>query len=213
MINIITLDGPAGVGKGTISKLLAKNLNAYILNSGEIFRCIAYNLKKNEIDINNITSVINHSKKFKFKKIVSKKLYTRDIDIITSEISKIASIRKITTKIQRELVDLNTTESGVVIAEGRDMGTVIFPRAEIKIFIWAKAEIRAKRRMLQINKSLKTRKFEDILTEITERDMRDMSRKIAPLRPAADSYLIDNSNLDIEQCFNKILKIIKYTKH
>ena len=97
----------------------------------------------------------------------------------------------------------------MIIAEGRDMGTVIFPRAEIKIFLWAKVEIRAQRRLLQLKNSRKTSKFSDILDEIALRDMKDMSRKTAPLQPAEDSYLIDNSNLDIEQCFNRILKIIK----
>ena len=97
----------------------------------------------------------------------------------------------------------------MIIAEGRDMGTVIFPRAEIKIFLWAKVEIRAQRRLLQFEKYRKTVKFSDILDEIALRDMKDMSRKTAPLQPAEDSYLIDNSNLDIEQCFNRILKIIK----
>ena len=93
------------------------------------------------------------------------------------------------------------------------MGTVIFPKAELKIFLWAKPEIRAKRRLLQRNKSLKTKEFNAILDEITSRDMRDMSRKTAPLKPAEDSYLIDNSNLDIEQCFNRILKLIKKNKY
>ncbi|MDA9685194.1 (d)CMP kinase, partial [bacterium] len=91
----------------------------------------------------------------------------------------------------------------------RDMGTVIFPKAEIKIFLWARAEIRAQRRYMQVKKVRKSNKFDDILKEIEIRDMRDMSRKAAPLQPAEDSYLIDNSNLDIEQSFNKILRIIK----
>ena len=93
------------------------------------------------------------------------------------------------------------------------MGTVIFPKAEIKIFLWAKAEIRAQRRHLQVKNVRKSNKYNDILNEILTRDMRDMSRKTAPLQPAEDSYLIDNSNLDIEQCFNRILKIIKKLKH
>ena len=81
--------------------------------------------------------------------------------------------------------------------------------ADSVIFLWAKAEIRAQRRYLQLKKFSKTNKYNDILKEILFRDMRDMNRKTAPLRPAADSYLIDNSNLDIEQCFNRILKIIR----
>ncbi|MFL2885691.1 MAG: (d)CMP kinase [Candidatus Pelagibacterales bacterium] len=209
MVNIITVDGPAGVGKGTVCKLLAKDLDAKVLNSGEIFRTVAYYLKENNVDIENTTSVINSAENFEYKKISSNKLYSRDIDLISSKISMIPSLRKITIKIQKDFVKLNKHRTKTIIAEGRDMGTVIFPKADVKIFMWAKAEIRAKRRLFQINKPTKTQEYNSILQEILYRDMRDMSRKTAPLKPAEDSYLIDNSNLDIEQCFNRILKIIK----
>ena len=209
MVNIITVDGPAGVGKGTVCKLLAKDLDAKVLNSGEIFRTVAYYLKENNVDIENTTSVINSAENFEYKKISSNKLYSRDIDLISSKISMIPSLRKITIKIQKDFVKLNKHRTKTIIAEGRDMGTVIFPKADVKIFMWAKAEIRAKRRLFQINKPTKTQEYNSILQEIIYRDMRDMSRKTAPLKPAQDSYLIDNSNLDIEQCFNRILKIIK----
>tara|TARA_B100001057_G_scaffold474650_1_gene540450 strand:- start:3228 stop:3872 length:645 start_codon:yes stop_codon:yes gene_type:complete len=209
MVRLITVDGPAGVGKGSVCKLLAKCLDAKVLNSGEIFRTIAYYLKKNEVNFRDIRAVVNSTKKFKYEKITSNKLYSRDIDLISSKISTIPSLRKITIKIQRDFVNLNKHNLKTIIAEGRDMGTIIFPKAEVKIFMWARPEIRAKRRMLQINKSLKTREYKKILNEITARDMRDMTRKTAPLMPSEDSYLIDNSNLDIEQCFNRILKVIK----
>ena len=213
MVNIITIDGPAGVGKGTICKLLAKYLNAKVLNSGEIFRTLAYYLKKNKIDFEDTSSVINSAKKFEYVKISSNKLYSRDIDLISSKISMIPNLRKITIKIQRDFVKMNKHRTKTIIAEGRDMGTVIFPKANVKIFMWAKAEIRAKRRLFQLNKPMKTKEYNSILQEILYRDMRDMSRKTAPLKPAEDSYLIDNSNLDIEQCFKRILRIIKQTKY
>ncbi len=209
MVNIITVDGPAGVGKGTICKLLAKNLDAKVLNSGKIFRTVSYYLKKNNVDFENTTSIINCAENFKYKRISSNKLYSRDIDLISSKISMIPRLRKITIKIQKDFVKLNKNRTKTIIAEGRDMGTVIFPKADVKIFMWAKAEIRAKRRLFQSNKLMKTKEYNSILQEILYRDMRDMSRKTAPLKPAEDSYLIDNSNLDIEQCFNRILKIIK----
>ena len=209
MHKIITVDGPAGVGKGTICKLLSSSLNAPVLNSGEIYRSIAYNLKKNKISLNDIPSIIKYVKKYDHKKLLSNQIYNKSIDLISSQISSIPQLRKLTVQIQRNFVKLNSNASKMIIAEGRDMGTVIFPRAEVKIFLWAKLEIRAKRRLLQFKKSRKNNKFIDILDEIALRDMKDMSRKTAPLRPAEDSYLIDNSNLDIEQCFNKILKIIK----
>ena len=212
MYKIITIDGPAGAGKGAICKLLSKFLLAPVLNSGEIYRSIAYDLKENKINYENTVSVIKHVKNYSYKKRSSKKLYSKNIDLISSQISSISEIRKLIIKIQRDFIKLSGNDSKLLIAEGRDMGTVIFPKAEIKIFLWARVEIRAQRRYLQVKKVRKTNKFIDILKEIEIRDMRDMTRKTAPLQPAEDSYLIDNSNLDIEQSFNKILKIIKKTK-
>jgi len=213
MPKIITVDGPAGVGKGTICKLLSASLNAPVLNSGEIYRSIAYNLKREKISLNDIPSIIRYVKKYDHKKLSSDKLYNKGVDLISSQISSIPELRKLTILIQRNFIRLNNDTSRLIIAEGRDMGTVIFPKAEIKIFLWAKAEIRAQRRYLQVKNVRKSNKYNDILNEIILRDMRDMSRKTAPLQPAEDSYLIDNSNLDIEQCFNRILKIIKKLKH
>ena len=209
MHKIITVDGPAGVGKGTICKLLSKSLDSTVLNSGEIYRSIACDLKENKINYENTSDVVEHVKNYIYKKNPSKKLYSKHIDLISSQISSIPELRKLTIKIQRDFTKLNNGASKLLIAEGRDMGTVIFPKAEIKIFLWARAEVRAQRRYLQVKKVGKNNKFDHILKEIEVRDMRDMTRKTAPLQPAEDSYLIDNSNLDIEQSFNKILKIIK----
>ena len=100
MLNIITIDGPAGVGKGTVCKLLSKNLDTRILNSGEIFRTFAYYLKTNNINIEDTIAVVNSAKKFEYKKLSSNKLYSKDIDFISSKISMIPNLRKITIKIQ-----------------------------------------------------------------------------------------------------------------
>ena len=212
MSRVITIDGPAGVGKGTISKLLSHYLNAEILNSGEIYRTIAYNIIKHKINPNDISSIIEYVKSFDYKPLSSNKLYDKNIDLVSSQISSISELRKLVVKIQIDFTRLDGNANKLLIAEGRDMGTAIFPKAKIKIFLWANSEIRAQRRYQQIKKAKKNRKFDTILEEIKLRDFRDMSRKIAPLLPAEDSYLIDNSNLDIEQCFNKILKIIKKNK-
>jgi cytidylate kinase len=212
MSKVITIDGPAGVGKGTVCKLLSQHLNAEILNSGEIYRTIAFNIIKFKINPNDASGIIEYVKSFDYKPLSSKKLYNRNIDLITSQISSISQLRKLVVKIQRDFVSSNSNTSNLLIAEGRDMGTAIFPKAKIKIFLWANSKIRAQRRYQQIKKTRKNRKFSTILEEIKLRDFRDMSRKIAPLCPAEDSYLIDNSNLDIEQCFSKILKILKKNK-
>ena len=209
MVKIITIDGPAGVGKGAISKVLSKFLSANVLNSGEIYRSIAYNMCLEGIDYKNKLSVIQFIKSYKYKETSTNRLYSKKIDTITSEISTISEVRKGIVNLQHNFINQKGGRNSTVIAEGRDMGTKIFPDAQTKIFLWASSEVRAKRRYLQIRKGQKNRKFDDILVDIIARDMRDMSRKVAPLHPAADSYLIDNSNLDIEQCSNRILKIIK----
>ena len=212
MPNIITVDGPAGVGKGTLCKMLSTSLNAKVLNSGEIYRSIAYNIYKLKINPKHTSKITSYIKNYKYEKVSSNKLYSKKIDLISSEISTISELRKKIIYIQHGLIYENNNPSSFIVAEGRDMGTKIFPKAQIKIFLWAKANVRAKRRYLQVIKVDKTRVYEDIFNEIILRDMSDMGRKIAPLCPAEDSYLIDNSNLDIEQCFNKILKIIKKYK-
>jgi cytidylate kinase len=212
MSRVITIDGPAGVGKGTICNLLSHHLNGEILNSGEIYRTIACNLVKNKINSKDTMRVIKYVKSFDYKSLSSNKLYNKNIDLISSQISSISQLRKLVIKIQRDFTGLNSNTNKLLIAEGRDMGTVIFPKAKVKIFLWANSKIRAQRRYKQVKKTKKNRKFYTILEEIKLRDFRDMSRKTAPLRPAQDSYLIDNSNLDIEQCFNKILKILKKNK-
>jgi len=212
MSRVITIDGPAGVGKGTISKLLSHYLNAEILNSGEIYRTISFNIIKHKINQDDISSIIEYVKSFDYKPLSSNKLYNKNIDLVSSQISSISELRKLVVKIQIDFTKLDSNTNKLLIAEGRDMGTAIFPKAKTKIFLWANSKIRAQRRYQQIKKAKKNRKFDTILEEIKLRDFRDMSRKIAPLQPAEDSYLIDNSNLDIEQCFNKILKIIKKNK-
>ena len=170
MSRVITIDGPAGVGKGTISKLLSHYLNAEILNSGEIYRTIAYNIIKHKINQNDISSIIKYVKSFDYKPLSSKKLYNKNIDLVSSQISSISQLRKLVVKIQRDFISSNSNTSNLLIAEGRDMGTAIFPKAKIKIFLWANSKIRAQRRYQQIKKAKKNRKFDTILDEIKLRD-------------------------------------------
>ena len=111
MYKIITVDGPAGVGKGTICELLSISLNSPILNSGEIYRSIAYNLKRNKISLNDVSSIISYVKKYDHKKLTSNKIYNKSIDLISSQISSIPQLRKLTVQIQRNFVKLNSNAS------------------------------------------------------------------------------------------------------
>ena len=128
--------------------------------------------------------------------------------MLASNIAIIKPLRKRLLKFQRDFPTRYIKKNKFVIVEGRDMGTVVFPDARIKLFIWAKAEIRAERRHKQLRKNAKKTSYKKVLQEINLRDSRDFHRKVAPLKPAVNSVLLDTSYLDIEQVFKAIKKML-----
>ena len=209
MVKIITIDGPASVGKSEISKKLSKKLNAPILISGRLYRAVAYEVLKRGVNLKNKKKILECARGINNDSLNSNELYSNEIDNISSQISSIKELRSKLLKYQREFPKLYSGEKKCVIIEGRDIGTVIFPKADLKIFMWASSETRAKRRVAQIAQTKKKPNIGQIHKLIIERDIRDMRRKIAPLVPAADSYLIDTTFLDIEQTFNSIVRIVR----
>ena len=209
MVKIIAIDGPASVGKSEISKRLSRKFNAPILTSGKLYRAIAYEVLKRKINIKNKKKILECVQSIDDDALNSKKLYSSEIDNISSKISSIKELRSKLLKFQRKFPKRYSGKKKWVIIEGRDIGTIIFPKADIKIFMWASSETRAKRRVSQIAKNKKKPDIRQIHKLIIERDIRDITRKIAPLEPAADSHLIDTTFLDIEQTFNNIVKIIR----
>ncbi len=213
MVKIITIDGPAGVGKSTIAKKLSKYLDAPVLISGRLYRsvaCEAIIQKKKLSDVNSIKKIAQN---ININDYSDSQLYNNQIDEFSSKISSIKSIRQALINLQRNFPKIYKKSKKFCIIEGRDIGTVIFPKADIKIFMWASSEVRAIRRLKQVKKVNKKAKLNSISRSIIDRDLRDMSRKLAPLIPAADSYLCDNSNYSIEQSFKAILKIITEKEH
>jgi cytidylate kinase len=204
---IITIDGPAASGKGTVAKLVAEKLDGSYLDSGLFYRQIAYDLSKNHIDYNNEKVV---------KEFVKSK---QDITLIhntqllkTSEISSLSSSLAIMPEV-RDLVNGSLKKyaakcSGWLVADGRDMGTKIFPEAEIKIFLTAKPEIRAKRRFNELQQIKQDVIFETVLKELLIRDHRDATRKCSPLKPASNAVVIDSSDLTIHMVVNEIFNYI-----
>ena len=144
-------------------------------------------------------------------KLNLKGLYSSEVDNLSSMISAKKQLRDRLTKFQRDFPKNYGRNSNFAIVEGRDIGTVIFPKADYKIFLWADAAIRAKRRHIQIKKKGKKLGYNRILREINSRDRKDLTRKIAPLMPASNSVLLDTSYIDIEQAFNALNKIILNT--
>ena len=206
--DVIAIDGPAGVGKTTIAKKLSKKINAPVLFSGQLYRAVAYEMIKKKIKLSEENSIIEIARKLNMNMYNDKMLYTTEIDSISSKISSKKSLRKALINYQRQFSKNQKKSIKYVIIEGRDIGTVIFPKAKVKFFMWASSSVRAKRRYDQVKKSSKIAKLSLIKKEIEKRDLRDMQRTIAPMVPAADSYLIDNTNCDIPQTFNAILKIL-----
>ena len=209
MKKIIAIDGPASVGKSSLAKLMAKKYNCPLLHSGQLYRTIAYNLIFKKIDLSNREQVINCIKNIDYSKIRSRDIYSNKIDRVSSEISSKRFIREELKKYQRSCIKKSLRKNKYAIVEGRDIGTVVFPEAEFKIFLWANSNVRAKRRLKQLSEKGEKTSFKKILSEINSRDLRDLNRKIAPLKPDVNSVLLDTSYLDIEQSFNAAVEIIK----
>ena len=208
MYKIITIDGPASVGKSTLAKKLAKKYKSPILFSGKLYRAVALELIKRKSDPNNIQNILRCVDCIDLNRLDSKELYSSEVDNLSSIISSKKKLRNKLIMLQKNFPKKYGRRSEFVIVEGRDIGTVIFPDADYKIFLWADPEIRARRRYEQIIKSGKIASFKRIFSEINARDRKDLTRKIAPLMPAANSVLLDTSYIDIEQAFNALKKII-----
>lgn len=211
---IITIDGPAGAGKGTISKLVSQNMGFHYLDSGAIYRVIAFEANQKGLatnQISQITELIHEiniqfigDKIFLTDKDVSELIRSEDIGKFASEIAKNEEIRKNILEFQKSFF-----KPPGLVADGRDMGTVIFPKAKVKIFLTASIQERANRRYKQLILKEKDVNLTDLFQRIKLRDESDKNRKISPLKAANDAYLVKTDNLSIKQSYEKVMEIIK----
>lgn len=214
---LITIDGPAGSGKSTISRLLAEKLNLLYLDTGAMYRAVALQahrqgldsdqgklLKKmcRQMDINFDRSTDPPGIRIGGEDI-SAAIRTPEMDMLSSKISMVKEVRAEMTGLQRKI-----GEKGGVIAEGRDMGTVVFPRAHLKIFLTASPEVRADRRYKERAGRGECVSRSQVRSELEKRDQQDSGRALAPLRPAEGADIIDTSTLTIDQVVNFIIKIV-----
>lgn len=218
---IITIDGPTGTGKSTIAKQLAERLGFIHFDTGAMYRCLTHGILKNHIDCENIPQLDKYLDVFSFQiKIIDneKHYFVKDEDVtklirgevVTSLVSKVAAIptvRHHLVAIQRKFAEgINS------VFEGRDIGTVVFPNAEVKIFLTASSKVRAQRRHIELLKKFpeesKTLTLEKVLEDIDRRDNHDSTREHSPLRQAEDAHLVDTSNLNVEQVIEEILKFV-----
>ena len=216
---IITIDGPSGVGKGTLAKNLSDELDWIVLDSGSLYRMVGYlSLKNDTKDFSEISSKINKEEiSFKFLKKnsyislflgeddLSEFIRNEEVAKLASEFAVIPEVREYLFKIQRSFLD----KGKGLIADGRDMGTILFPEAKHKFFITASAEERARRRENQLKESGLSVNMRNLQERIEERDKKDSSREISPLVPAEDAVVIDSSNIGIYELKDKVLNLIR----
>ena len=215
---IVAIDGPAGAGKGTITKLVGEKLGLVNIDTGATFRCVALNMLQEHIDIqeeekiekmlNNINIEMHTDGKiFLNGEDVTHRIRENDVNGLVSPVSTLPVVRNKLLEVQR-----NIAKGKNVIMEGRDIGTVVFPNADVKIYLDVAAEERARRRVLQNQEKGIESSYEEVLKGIKDRDKRDSTREIAPLKKAEDAIYVDSTNLSIEQVVNQIVKIIENNK-
>lgn len=214
----IAMDGPVGAGKSTLARMCAKALGFIYIDTGALYRAIGLYCYKNNIQVESESCVINSLDNIKIAlekgdnqqrvilngEDVSDDIRLPEVSMKASAVSAIPKVREFLLDMQR---DFAKTEN--IIMDGRDIGTVVLPNADLKIFITTKAEIRAKRRYDElIQKGINTT-FEEVLADLNTRDYNDSHRKVAPLKQAEDAYLIDTGNMDLQRSFEFTLSFIK----
>lgn len=214
----IAIDGPAGAGKSSIAKKCAKELGYIYVDTGALYRSVAlYALKKGvltddanavcallpEIDIE-LRFIDSSQRVYLNGEDVSEKIRENEVSMGASNVSAIPQVREFLFDLQRKIATTNN-----VIMDGRDIGTVVLPDADLKIFMTASPEIRARRRYLELEHKADCPSFEALLAEIIQRDYNDSHRETAPLKQADDAVLLDTSELDFEMSAQKVIELIK----
>ncbi len=211
---VITIDGPAGAGKSTVGRELANRLDFTYLNTGAMYRAVALASLESSVDMDDLKGldilcadlVIEFSgDRISLKgRDITEDIRTPLIDQLSSAVSGVPVVRTHLTRMQREMA------KGLdLVAEGRDMGTVVFPGAECKFFLTASPEERARRRKGDMERKGINMPFEEILAAIRDRDAADSGRPVAPLRPAEDAVFVDSSGLDVEQVIDLMIGHVK----
>ena len=214
----VAIDGPSGAGKSSVSKEAAKRMGFIHIDTGALYRSLAYSAIKNKININDEISLKNMLNMTKINiefqdgvqnvilngENVNDKIRTEEVSRGASDISKIPMIRAFLLDLQRDLARENN-----VVMDGRDIGTVVLPNADVKIFITASPEQRAERRYKELLAKGEKVVYNDILEKLIYRDHQDTHREIAPLKPCDDAVIIDTSDLDFSQSVNAVLDVIR----
>ena len=210
---IVAVDGPAGSGKGTVTKLIERELGFLNLDTGATYRCVALQVLRENVSLKDEEKIIKIANDIDIKinntgdkdiillngEDVSKDIRTKEVTEIVSQVSSIIPVREKMVEVQR-----NLAKGKNVIVEGRDIGTVVFPNADLKIYLDASEEVRAKRRYEEnLQNGIKTT-YEEVLQNVKMRDYNDMHKKVGALKKAEDAIIVDSTNLTIEEVVRKI---------
>ncbi|MDO5477160.1 MAG: (d)CMP kinase [Eubacteriales bacterium] len=217
MINI-AIDGPAGAGKSTIARRVAHELSYIYVDTGAMYRAMALYLHRNGIaaeDTDRIAAACDGAQiSIEYRdgeqivllggENVNPFLRTQEVSAMASKSSAVPQVRTRLVQLQQELAARQN-----VVMDGRDIGTVVLPEAQVKIYLTASVEVRARRRFLELQEKGESPVLEEIAAEIAERDHRDMTREVSPLKQADDAVLVDTSDMTIEEVSEQILRIVR----
>lgn len=218
-VPIITIDGPSGAGKGTLCRKVAERTGFHLLDSGALYRLTALAAMQDGIDLQHEQAVADVASKLDVRFMPGFDgtrifLSTADVSaaIRTEEVGMNASMVAAYPKVRQSLLDRQRAfaQPPGLIADGRDMGTVVFPEAPVKIFLTASAEERARRRVLQLQEAGLEADADQILEDIRARDLRDTQRSTAPLKPAPDALVLDSTNMPVDQVLEAILQRVSF---
>ncbi len=211
MIPVITIDGPTASGKGTVAARVAQKLGFHYLDSGALYRLCAYKALKEEIDLADeahlaktaqaLSPVFEGGKIFLDEEDVTDKIRAEAVGVAASKVAALPRVREALLDVQKRSRRLPG-----LVADGRDMGSVIFPDAPLKVFLTASAQARAQRRFNQLKEKGIVANIDTLTRDLEERDRRDMQRAVSPLAPAKDAKILDSSNLTIEETVGQVLQ-------
>jgi cytidylate kinase len=215
---VVTVDGPAGSGKSTVSRLLARELAYVYLDTGALYRAVALKVTRAGVDVSDRAGIAalcgetdvalvergGAARILLDGRDVTELIRSPEISMLASTVSAVPEVRQRLLAVQRE-----AALAGGIVAEGRDMGTVVFPGADVKFFLTAGPEERGRRRWLELRERGHEVRLEDVIRDVVRRDRQDSEREIAPLRPAGDGVLVDSTGKTVEEVVSEMLQVIK----
>jgi len=208
---VITIDGPAASGKGSLSKKISNEFNFYYMETGIYYRGFASLFDQNEVNILDLPSFISNMNISDFKKYITqnkKKLYSTKITNLASELAKKLEIRLFIVRMQQDMIIAYEKKFNGIILEGRDCGSVVAPEADLKFYLTASFEVRVKRRFDQFIKDKKEASYEQVLSDMKKRDVQDKNREHSPLQVPKGAVVIDNSDYNFEETINIVKNVI-----